>query len=97
TLDQCDPALGCRFPPAPDGTVCSDGDACTTIDACLGGECTGYAPIVCDPTDQCRAAGVCDPATGTCSNPPAPNGTRCDDDQACTTGDACQAGICVGG
>jgi hypothetical protein len=32
-----------------------------------------------------------------CSNPSATNGVECDDDNACTQTDACQAGQCVGG
>ena len=40
--------------------------------------------------------GTCNPVTGTCSTPPAPNGTACSDGNACTTGDSCQAGFCTG-
>jgi hypothetical protein len=39
---------------------------------------------------------VCNPATGQCSNPPKANGTACDDGNACTQVDTCQAGACVG-
>src|SRR5439155_5279949 len=46
--------------------------------------------------DQCHAAGTCDPATATCSNPPVANGTICNDGNACTRGDTCQAGVCTG-
>src|SRR5882762_7139917 len=75
---------------------CSDGNACTRKDACQGGVCTGPNPVVCTPSDQCHLAGTCDPETGACSNPPAPNGVACNDGNACTRNDACQAGICMG-
>jgi len=75
---------------------CSDGNACTRNDACQGGVCTGPNPVVCTPSDQCHLAGTCDPETGACSNPPAPNGVACNDGNACTRNDACQAGICMG-
>jgi MYXO-CTERM domain-containing protein len=38
---------------------------------------------------------MCDPATGTCSDPAAPDGTTCDDGNACTSNDACQSGSCT--
>src|SRR4029077_9049891 len=76
----CDPETGaCSNPPAPNGTACSDGNACTRNDACEGGACTGSNPVVCTPSDQCHLAGTCNPETGACSNPPAPNGTACND------------------
>jgi uncharacterized repeat protein (TIGR01451 family) len=75
---------------------CSDGNACTRIDVCQGGVCTGSNQVMCNPSDQCHSAGTCNPATGACSNPPAHDGTACNDGNACTTNDACQAGICAG-
>src|SRR5204862_6223641 len=53
-------------------------------------------PVPCAAADQCHAAGVCDPATGTCSNPAKPDGAACDDGSACTRTDTCQAGTCTG-
>ncbi len=40
--------------------------------------------------DQCNATGVC-------QHPNAPGGTGCNDANACTTGEQCVAGSCVGG
>src|SRR5262249_4323792 len=40
--------------------------------------------------------GVCDSATGACTTPAAPDGTSCDDGNACTSVDLCMAGACVG-
>lgn len=84
----------CRW--TADGTSCNDGNACTRSDACLAGTCSGGAPVLCAAQDQCHAAGVCDPRTGTCSNPIAPNGAACDDGSACSLGDACLNGRCAG-
>lgn len=81
----------------PDGTACNDRNACTTVDACQGGRCTGAAPIICDFPGQCQNAGSCDPATGRCSYPPRADGTTCNDGNACTSGDTCEAGSCVSG
>ncbi len=87
----------CNQIPANEGGTCNDGDLCTKTDTCRGGVCVGGDPVVCRPLDQCHVAGTCDPLTGTCSNPNAPNGVSCNDTNACTTGDTCQAGACTGG
>jgi hypothetical protein len=50
----------------------------------------------CAATDSCHAAGVCDPASGQCSNPNAANGKTCNDAKNCTTGDVCTNGVCGG-
>jgi hypothetical protein len=94
----CDPASGvCSDPSAPDGTACIDGNGCTQTDVCVEGACVGGNPVVCTASDQCHDPGVCNPASGVCSNPPRPDGTACGDGNACTQTDACLAGACVGG
>jgi hypothetical protein len=79
------------------GGSCDDGNACTVGDTCQSGACVGGAPVTCSAPDQCHLAGVCDPSTGVCSNPSAPDGTSCSDGNACTLSDTCSAGSCVGG
>lgn len=103
-LDQChvagtcNPTTGaCSAPTKPDGTVCNDGNPCTQTDTCQGGACTGANLVLCSSLDQCHAAGVCDTATGLCSNPTKPNGTACSDGNACTQTDICENGACAGG
>ena len=103
-LDQChvagtcDSATGmCSNPNAMDGTSCADGNACTQTDACQAGTCTGGNPVTCTALDQCHVAGVCDGATGMCSNPDAADGTSCSDGNACTVMDSCQTGACSSG
>jgi hypothetical protein len=83
-------------PPVMDGTGCDDTNACTQTDTCQMGTCTGSNPVVCSALDQCHVAGTCDPMTGTCSNPNAPNDTACNDGDACTQTDTCQSGACTG-
>ena len=93
----CNPATGaCSSPPAPDGTACNDGNACTQGDTCQNGACFGTNPIACSALDQCHLGGICDPASGICSNPRAPDGTTCSDSDACTLVDSCMAGVCTG-
>ncbi len=95
----CDSGSGeCSNPPAPVGTLCTDGDACTQTDQCNGqGTCVGTNPVVCSALDQCHDAGTCDPASGQCSSPAKTAGASCDDGSACTQTDACDgAGTCVG-
>ena len=80
----CDPATGaCIGVPKVDGTACDDGDRCTQRDTCVAGVCIGSDSIACSASDQCHEAGTCDPATGTCSNPPQVEGTVCDDGDRC--------------
>ena len=94
----CNPATGaCSSLAVADGTPCNDANACTQVDLCIGGACAGSNPVPCGAVDQCHAAGVCNPATGTCSNPALADGTACDDGNACTQSDRCIEGACAGG
>jgi hypothetical protein len=94
----CNSATGaCSDPAKPDGTGCSDGDACTQSDTCQSGACVGADPVVCAASDQCHDAGTCNSATGACSDPAKPDGTGCNDSNACTQTDTCQSGACLGG
>lgn len=97
--EQCDGGAccttACQYAPA--GAACNDGNACTQTDRCQAGMCVGSQPVGCIASDQCHAAGACNPATGACSNPANANGTPCDDGNACTQTDTCQSGLCSGG
>jgi hypothetical protein len=105
-LDQChvagvcDHATGtCSNPSQEDGTSCNDGNANTTGDVCTSGACAGVdhcVGVTCAALDQCHVAGVCDHATGLCSNPPQEEGTACNDGNPSTAGDACTSGVCAG-
>lgn len=76
-----------------DGVTCNDGNACTSNDACITGACIGVT-VLCDDGNPCTAD-ACDKVLG-CTTPPAPNGTACNDNNACTTSDTCQGGTCTG-
>ncbi|MFT3776509.1 MAG: thrombospondin type 3 repeat-containing protein [Minicystis sp.] len=94
----CDPLTGqCSSAIVANGTACDDGNACTQTDTCQNGACTGASPITCAASDQCHAAGTCDPVTGQCSGPTLADGSACDDGHPCTVGDVCEAGACVSG
>lgn len=80
----------------PNGTHCDDGNACTVGDTCQKGVCKPGRAKACVALDQCHVAGICDPATGLCSDPNAGDGTSCNDGNACTRIDTCQSGVCVG-
>jgi hypothetical protein len=97
TVDSCGPNGECFHSPAPDGTTCSDDNSCTQSDTCQAGVCEGGSPVVCTAADACHLTGTCDPATGMCSNPLAPDGSPCSDGMDCTSGESCHAGICSGG
>jgi hypothetical protein len=94
----CDPSTGaCSNPAAPDGTACNaDNNACTQNDTCQGGVCVPGEAVICQAQDACHVAGICDPTTGTCSNPPAPDGTACDVDDPCLLDGHCVNGACQG-
>ncbi len=92
----CDPSNGlCSTPSKVDGTHCDDGNACTLNDVCASGACQGVNPVVCVAQDACHSAGVCDSATGACSNPKQSNGLACDDATVCNGRETCQNGSCV--
>ncbi len=96
TLDSCQAATGCVNTPGNNGSACTDGNACTQTDTCSAGACVGSNPVVCSASDQCHVAGVCQTASGTCTNPAQTDGTNCNDSNACTQTDRCVAGACTG-
>jgi RHS repeat-associated protein len=98
TADACDPVAGVTHTPVANGTVCSGGNPCITGATCQAGTCTGGTTTVCPAPDQCHTGtATCDPATGCAGLVAVANGTACNDGNACTQTDTCQAGACVGG
>ena len=73
---------------------CDDGNDCTD-DTCHPSVGCVHDTVSCTALDSCHTAGVCNPSTGSCSNPIAPEGTVCNDHDLCTTGETCQAGTCT--
>ena len=95
---ECDHETGqCSSPALPDGTSCSDGNVCSEGDRCLAGACEALGPVPCPALGPCLGAGTCDPLSGACTSPPLPNGTSCDDGNACTLTSICQSGACEAG
>src|SRR4030095_13307768 len=79
----------------PDGTPCDDGNACTRVDSCSNGTCTGGNPVICD---GCSTGGAGDRSTGVCTGATMqPDGTPCEDGNHCTDSDTCSGGACVSG
>lgn len=79
---------------------CDEARPCTAANACEKARCESgscvFEAVVCVATDACHKAGVCEPATGLCTNPTQINGTPCDDGERCTASDACAGGVCGG-
>ncbi|MBM4394505.1 MAG: hypothetical protein FJ087_02305, partial [Deltaproteobacteria bacterium] len=92
TTDSCDPAEGCVS--APRDGACDDGNACTYADTCVNGVCTPAGPTNCANFNACDDDS-CDPAVGCVHTPN--EATACSDNDLCTVGDHCSAGLCVPG
>ena len=54
------------------------------------------AGVTCVATDACHLQGMCEAATGQCTDPVGHEGAPCDDGNACTSQDACRLGACIG-
>jgi len=95
TTDACVSGQ-CTHTAVANGTVCSDGNACNGQETCQAGACKAGTPVVCQTTGNACTAGICDSATGTCSNVPVDDGTACNDSNLCTKTDKCVQGTCTG-
>jgi hypothetical protein len=85
--DACSVSAGATFAGVctlVDGATCDDGDGCTQADTCLAGQCIGADPKMCATSATCAGTSMCDPATGMCVGDVTPDGTTCDDVNACT-------------
>jgi hypothetical protein len=93
--DFCDEdADGCTLVPVPDGDPCDDSNACTDLDTCFGGSCSGVDVDCSYLNDDCNI-GSCDSSIG-CVAFDANEGGPCQDGLYCTVGDVCSSGSCVG-
>jgi hypothetical protein len=91
-VETCDLVNGCQ--PGTPLPPCTDNDACNGVETCnpADGTCVPGTPLVCDDGNPCTADS-CDAALG-CVN--AAIAGPCDDADACTTGDTCIGGSCIG-
>lgn len=106
------PIVPCNLPPCDDGKLCTDdsgipgacvyvnnavacndNNPCTSNDVCGAGVCAGTGGPNCDDNNPCTDD-TCNLVTG-CAH--TNNVAVCSDNNACTTGDVCGAGVCVAG
>jgi hypothetical protein len=89
---SCNASTGtCSNPARPNGSTCSDGNACSTADACQSGQCVGTL-MVCNDGQICTSDSC---SNGQCTF--VPNTASCEDGNPCTAFDTCAAGSCVAG
>ena len=91
TEDVCGGEAGCMYTPL-SGIACDDQDACSEIDQCIDGTCSGVT-IECEDGNSCTDD-LCFPLTGCVFEP---NTLACDDGADCTVGDTCKEGECTAG
>ena len=98
TIAACsEAAQGCVETARPNGIQCGSVDACSG-NFCLTGECVSRTLVICPPpADSCHGPGICDPDSGTCSNPALDDGTSCSNGDLCVSGEQCLSGVCQGG
>jgi len=107
TTGRCDTQGRCVLP---DDQCCADSDCqarysgtCAGTPYCISegaeaGRCglrSGTAVACAPATDACKTT-ACDESNGECKLVNRPDGAVCDDASACTTGDQCVSGACVG-
>jgi hypothetical protein len=95
----CNPQNGkCEPQPGNDGAGCTDpNDLCTLAKTCAAGACQGGSAKDCSALTQGCNLGVCNTLDGKCTTKAVLEGQGCDDLDACTSGETCQAGQCQGG
>ena len=82
---------------AKDGQPCSEGNPCIDDGVCNLGACVGAEPKDCSgASDGPCKPGVCNPTNGQCVTDVAEDGSNCSDLDACTEGDQCINGACMG-
>ena len=88
---------GCAYSGLAVGTACTDGNRCTTNDACSASlTCDAVAVSCTTPPGQCFGGGACDVDAG-CQYSVMP-GAACADGDPCTLGESClDDGGCGGG
>ena len=90
TDDLCNDSGGCEN--TPNAAPCTDNNECTLSDYCNGGVCDYEELAKCDDGNSCTTDS-CHPDTGCVHED---NALPCNDQDACTIGDVCLAGKCLG-
>ena len=93
-LNGCNPLNGkCELKSVPNGTGCSDNNACTAADLCVDGACKGKDKSdSCDDKNPCTDDS-CDKISGCLF---VSNSNLCDDGDLCSDSDKCNLGKCAG-
>ncbi|MFO0661250.1 MAG: hypothetical protein U0165_15670 [Polyangiaceae bacterium] len=89
TQDSCNAGVRVHDP-VPVNTSCGDPLKCNAVGQCVGCIDSGDCPV---PTNSCLVA-TCN--AGVCGTANKSDGTACNDGNACTQSDTCQAGACTG-
>lgn len=93
----CTTGVGCGFSNATMGASCEADDSVCTVDTCNdAGACVAGTPLVCASDGNPCTIESCDATLG-CQYAEGNNGAECDDNNACTTGEVCSDGECLGG
>jgi hypothetical protein len=93
--NQCDPADGsCSQKPANEGGSCVLLDSCTSTAECFDGACTRKTSIQCAADENPCTDASCDESLGCVQ---VANTATCDDLNACTENDYCDASECKSG
>ena len=96
TVDSCQ-ASGVVHSPAPNGTSCSDGNACNGAEQCQTGACRAGSALNTDDANPCTVD-ACNPSTGAITHNPVSVGTACDNATVCDGRETCNAqGACSSG
>ena len=91
THDSCSIVTGCSY--MVHAGVCDDGDPCTLGDSCVNGLCVPGLQLNCEDNNPCTA----DACTGAGQCEHISLAGACDDGNACTEGEQCLGGACIGG
>lgn len=82
----------CRYTVRPNGSSCSDGNACNGNETCSAGTCRRGAAPNCNDNNSCTDD-YCDAKAGCWHDNRV---SSCSDGNACTVGDTCVSGVCRG-
>jgi M6 family metalloprotease-like protein len=102
--DTCGGTCGtCALDRLCEGGLCVAEQRCDTYSDCLAGcdgpachDACGIVPVACPGPNDCQEPGSCDTTLGRCVYPSFPDGTGCNDGNACTRVDICIDGTCAG-
>jgi hypothetical protein len=96
TQGVCTEPDGCTTEAMNEGDTCDTGLYCTIYGTCRGGDCVGEPRNCALQAGPCEVDAGCDETNDACLFGLLPETTACDDQDACTTGEACNAlGACV--